>query len=59
MPCVYIHQADETLDQGIAFAPFNILRKTMRGATDLLREMGPAAPDATLPRQKAPRSKKR
>jgi AbrB family looped-hinge helix DNA binding protein len=30
------------LDQGIAFAPFDILRKTKQGAMDFLREVGPA-----------------
>jgi hypothetical protein len=47
------------LDQGVAFAPSGTLRKTMRGAMDFLHDVGPAAPDAALPRQIASRSKKR
>ena len=30
------------LDQGVALAPFGILRKTMQGAMDFLHEAGPA-----------------
>ena len=41
-------------DRGIAFTPFDVLRKTMRAAIDFLREVGPAAQ-----KKKAPRSKKR
>jgi AbrB family looped-hinge helix DNA binding protein len=40
------------LHQSIAFAPFDILRKTTRGAMGFLREARPAVLDKQTPRSK-------
>jgi bifunctional DNA-binding transcriptional regulator/antitoxin component of YhaV-PrlF toxin-antitoxin module len=40
------------LDQCIAFAPLDVLLKTMRRAIDLLREVAPAVPGKRTPSSK-------